>query len=257
MRKAFTLIELLVVISIIALLIAILLPALTAARESARSMQCLSNLRGMGSSIIMYAQEHNDEMMKADFGPKDHWTGQLKPYLGSVVSAIDSASDPSADPSFLCPTASTLEKTGGPPYSFGSATTAWKSWNISPSANSYGINQWILPKGAASTINPGTHPPENIFSTLSEVRVPSESPSFADAVWIGGYPKETDNPPADLTKGAVLGTANIGLPRFCIDRHKRTINVTMLDGSTGPVSLGGLWELRWSKTFIPTVKQVP
>ncbi|MFA9480080.1 prepilin-type N-terminal cleavage/methylation domain-containing protein [Phycisphaerales bacterium AB-hyl4] len=54
-RRGFTLIELLVVISIIALLIAILLPALSAARQTARTVQCLSNLRQIGMAFHTYA----------------------------------------------------------------------------------------------------------------------------------------------------------------------------------------------------------
>ena len=57
-RCGFTLIELLVVISIIALLIGILLPALGAARDVARKLAGLSNLRGLGQITHVYANDY-------------------------------------------------------------------------------------------------------------------------------------------------------------------------------------------------------
>ncbi len=59
MSKGFTLVELLVVIGIISVLIAILLPALSRAREEARRIACLSNLRQLGMGFYMYATENH------------------------------------------------------------------------------------------------------------------------------------------------------------------------------------------------------
>lgn len=72
--RAFTLVELLVVIGIIALLIGILLPVLGKARESSRTVACLSNLKQIVAAAQMYSAENKGYMIPYQTPRAGHWS---------------------------------------------------------------------------------------------------------------------------------------------------------------------------------------
>lgn len=63
--RAFTLIELLVVMGILSILLGMLLPAMGRARDQARTVQCLSNLRQIGHGILTYAGDYKGVLIPA------------------------------------------------------------------------------------------------------------------------------------------------------------------------------------------------
>ena len=78
MRNCFSLIELLVVIAVISILASLLLPALNAARESAYSTQCASQMKQIGLSFSQYLGESDDVFPTVYlYSTKENWAKTL------------------------------------------------------------------------------------------------------------------------------------------------------------------------------------
>lgn len=110
-RRAFTLIELLVVIAILAILISILIPAIGKARETARSIKCMSNLKQIGVGLLAYANDYKGRVWEAGHNsPYRFWYAQPTNPLMPLSVANPAVAGPAfnyltdVDVIFECPT---------------------------------------------------------------------------------------------------------------------------------------------------------
>ena len=97
-RIAFTLIELLVVVAVIAILASLLLPAIASAKQRARAIQCLSNLKQVGVGTQMFAHD-NENQLQLDAlipGGTQTWATVLATNVG--LTTYDVFSCPSYSP---------------------------------------------------------------------------------------------------------------------------------------------------------------
>ncbi len=116
-KSSFALIELLVVVAIIGLIVALLMPAAGRARESARRVLCMNNLRQIGLAVFMYFDDHNQcfpPMMT--FSPSVLWAEYVNEYIDDINV-------------WKCP-------------SYKYADTDFQQSNFSYGYNYHGLNMW-------------------------------------------------------------------------------------------------------------------
>ncbi len=240
---AFTLIELLVVIAIIALLAALLMPALTKANATARSTQCLNNMRQLCLAWWMYAQDSNDQLVPNWF----NWNGNWKTSCSTTNSWVCGSAwtDPSTagirqgalwiytpnEGTYRCPSDKSVW-----PYE-GTAELHRRPFNVGLS---------LAMNGSVDDTNPKTEP--GIKTKLHEIHHPIGAFTFID--------KDAGN----MTSGAFVLNANqlTGSRKgyrdyywFCIPGvrdHGGGANVAFADGHAEPHKWRYLGRIRSPET---------
>ncbi len=238
---AFTLIELLVVIAIIGILAALLLPALNLAKNRAKTIACLDNLRQLELCLHLYVADNNDffvpnnsvaiinnpgsDISGLSWLPDDNAATEYNP--SNIINGLLFQYNTSL-PIYHCPSdLSTLEL---------SSQLRWRSYNLSQSVNGY-------PQGDLEyyQIIPA-------WTKLAAVRhpVPGELFVFID-----------EN--SDTQMDAEFGNPPVGSPYFSpnvwwdmpSDRHSRGANLSFADGHVEH------WKWQVPKIFYEWVQPVP
>jgi prepilin-type N-terminal cleavage/methylation domain-containing protein/prepilin-type processing-associated H-X9-DG protein len=221
-RIGFTLIELLVVIAIIAILAAILFPVFAQAREKARAISCLSNVRQIGLAFVQYNQDYDEmtlNISKAktaiglDGQPTvQSWNMLLQPYVKSQTM-------------FNCPDRSDSFPVGNTaPPAASDPDGCWDDFNTTGKCIGYGYNDGIVSDGGLGLVGPQTKDANGKTlrpgRSIASIDSPASMVAFGDTYDSPGYSVALDNMFSNL------------LPTFSSQslRHQQRLNFCFADG---------------------------
>lgn len=171
-RNGFTLIELLVVIAIIAILAAILFPVFAQAREKARAISCVSNVKNLGLAVMQYEQDYDETCPNGlnPYGGGQGWAGQIYVYVKSTGV-------------YKCPDDPTVGQISS--YAYNANVTK-------PAANP------AAPNAAATAM------------TIAEYNAPSKTVLLAEVTNSIAYNVSTEDPATASTNGGSAAGVGIG-----------------------------------------------
>jgi len=167
-QRAFTLIELLVVIAVIGILAAVLLPVLSKAKDRARRVQCMNNLRQVNLALRMYGDSNSEKFPQATSG---YWAWDVPWMVGDSMLQHGAP-----QPVFYCASSGFSDQDNVNLWSF--------------KTNVYRVVGYAMTFPGTATVlatnqNPSTIP-QSISDTNTGVNYPAPSPServlMADAV---------------------------------------------------------------------------
>ena len=208
-RRGFTLIELLVVIAIISILAAILFPVFAQAREKARQTSCLSNLKQIGLSLMLYVQDY-DETYPIVFYLSNSASG---PCVANSFQLLEPYQNSSKQ--LVCPS-------DPQPYNYAAATMSMMymepcSAGVDVTHMSYQPNMQLIDVGSPNILYPDPAP--RPVHKMSDVQFPANTAAYTDAI---------------ITNNG--GTANFQQYDIPVQaRHIGMVNVTWADGHASSV----------------------